>query len=162
MQTDSFLDDEDRVLHQAKVIKTLQGVIAGQNVQSETLRGLLDSARAEVQRLRSELERPHDHGPKPKESLLEFTIGDGDMKIADLEGRMDQAMERIATLEGRVQGITEIVKQNQDDLLSRVKVLEEKVNRPSLVQESIDALSNRQPVQVARNPFEDLRPPRGL
>lgn len=131
----------------------------------------IDKLEEENERLRSELEKPHDHGPKPKERHFEFTIGDGDMRIADLEGDVDQAKDRISTLEGRVQGITEIVKQELAIIVERLRELEERVNRPSLVQEFVNSCTAEvrrlraemeQPVPPARNPFEDLRPPRGL
>ena len=105
-------------------------------------------ARNQLEKLRADAEKPHDHGPKPKER--------GDQLI------LDGILERISTLEGRVQGITETAKERLDSHDLRLRTLEGDAR--SARENFFYGINpqNKQPVQPARNPFEDLRPPRGM
>lgn len=138
----------------------------------------LAAARAEVQRLRENAEMDKAQRAEWQETIDKLEAENARISnqirlalILSDPGKVDSVMERISTLEGRVQGITEIVKQELAVIVERLRELEERVNRPSLVQELVNSgiaevrrlrAEMEQPAPPARNPFEDLRPPRGL
>jgi chromosome segregation ATPase len=142
----------------------------------------LSAFRAEVQRLRENAEMDQAQRAEWQETIdkleAENTRISNQLRLALIisePGKVDQVMERIeklegdagriALLEGRIQGIAEAAKERLDSHDFRLRALE--ANGWSGI--PVTVASNIPPFnqgyndgKPARNPFEDLRPPRGL
>ncbi len=144
----------------------------------------LAAARAEVQRLRENAEMDQAQRAEWQETIDKLEAENASIRnqlrlalIISEPGKVDQVMERIEKLEGdagrialidgRIQGIIEAAKERLDSHDFRLRALE--ANRqpvphaPGFIAHgSVAHLTPTASNRPARNPFEDLRPPRGL
>ena len=142
----------------------------------------LAAARAEVQRLRENAEMDKAQRAEWQETIDKLEAENASIRnqlrlalIISEPKQVDSVMERIekmesdasrvALLEGRIQGIAEAAKERLDSHDFRLRALE--ANGWSGI--PVTVASNIPPFnqgyndgKPARNPFEDLRPPRGL